>query len=163
MDNAALSAFCRREHADLVGMIGLYCGDGDLAEDLVQEALVRLCRRWSVLASEGDAGRWVRRVAFNLAKTNFRTRATRRRILDRYGPTMAATTVVGPTPTALAVRRAVSVLPDRQRQAVILRYFCDLSVADVAVSMNCAEGTVKSLTSQAVAGLRGAGLEFDDD
>jgi RNA polymerase sigma factor (sigma-70 family) len=45
-------------------------------------------------------------------------------------------------------------LPDRQRAAIVLRYFADLSVRDTASALGCAEGTVKSLTSQAITALR---------
>ena len=86
--DASLDDFCRAHHRRLVGMLGLYCGDGDLADELAQEALVRLCRHWEELPTEGDAARWVNRVAFNLAKSTFRTRAVRRRVVDRYGPTL---------------------------------------------------------------------------
>lgn len=161
--DAELAVFCRRDYPRLVGMIGLYCGDRDLAEDIAQEALARLCRHWPDLPSEADAARWVTRVAMNLAKSSLRTKATRKRIIDRFGPTLASTTVDTESATALAVRAAVARLPERQRRVIILRYFCDLAVAEVAVVMRCSEGTVKSLTSLAVASLRRAGLEFDDD
>ena len=161
--DAELAAFCRRDYPRLVGMIGLYCGDRDLAEDIAQEALARLCNHWTDLPSEADAERWLTRVAMNLAKSSLRTKATRRRIIDHFGPTLAPTAVQTEPATALAVRAAVARLPERQRRVIILRYFCDLAVADVAAVMECPEGTVKSLTSLAVAGLRRAGLEFDDD
>jgi RNA polymerase sigma factor (sigma-70 family) len=54
----------------------------------------------------------------------------------------------------LAVRAAVARLPSRQRIAVVLRYFADLPVRDVAELMRIAEGTVKALTAQAIANLR---------
>jgi DNA-directed RNA polymerase specialized sigma24 family protein len=67
---------------------------------------------------------------------------------------------VPPPPTSpdpddqLAVRAAVALLPHRQRAALVLRYYADLSVAEVAEALECAPGTVKSLTSKGVAGLR---------
>ena len=145
-------------------MLGLYCGDRDLAEELVQEALARLCVHWSRLPSEADAARWLTRVSFNLAKSSFRTRAARRRIMERFGGSLVPDVAGHDEGTsALAVRAAVAGLPERQRRVIVLRYFCDLPVADVAELMGCPEGTVKSLTSGAVAGLRRAGLEVTDD
>jgi RNA polymerase sigma factor (sigma-70 family) len=163
--DGGLDAFCHREHRRLVGMLGLYCGDGDLAEDLTQEALARLCRQWQKLPTEADASRWLTRVGLNLAKSTFRSRATRSRILDRYGHTLVRSDAAGGVDAAdvLAVRAAVAALPDRQRQVIILRYFCDLPVTEVALVIGCPEGTVKSLTSQAVTGLRRSGLEVSDD
>lgn len=53
-----------------------------------------------------------------------------------------------------AVRDAVSRLPVRQREAVVFRYFGQLSVRETAAAMGCAEGTVRALTSQGIAALR---------
>ena len=163
-DRSDLDAFCRREYVRLVGMMGLYCGDGHLAEDLTQEALARLCRHWADLPTDEDARRWVTRVAMNLAKTSFRARSGRQRILDHYGASIAApASPSAERSSALAVRAAVARLPERQRRVVILRYFCDMPVAEVSSLMGCPEGTVKSLTSLAVTSLRRSGLEFTDD
>ena len=143
-------------------MLGLYCGDGDLADELAQESLVRLCRHWDQLPSGEDAVRWVNRVAFNLAKSTFRTRATRRRITERFGAALGPHSSTGDDDASLAVRAAVARLPERERRVVILRYFCDLPVREVAIQMGCQEGTVKSLTSRAMTSLRSSGLEFSD-
>jgi len=159
-----LAATCESQYPRLVGMLGLYCGDRELAEDLAQEALARLCRHWPRLPTPDDAERWVTRVALNLAKSSFRSRATRRRIIERYGPSMARShATAGVTAEALAVRAAVAALPERERRVLILRYFADLPVADVATLMRCPDGTVKTLTAQGIARLRSAGLEVTDD
>lgn len=158
-----LDAFCHRQHPRLVGMLGLYCGDRDLAEELTQEALARLCNHWSKLPSAEDAERWLMRVAFNLAKSQFRMRTTRRRVLDRYGHSLALTDRQQDGATVIAVRSAVASLPERERRALILRYFNDLPVIEVALEMSCPEGTVKTLTAQAIRRLRTAGLEISDD
>ena len=163
LTSADLDAFCVREYRWLVGLLGLYCGDADVGEELAQEALVRLCRNWDRLPTEADAKRWLTRVALNLAKSRMRSRAVRQRILDRYGHTLVRRDPSTDEARVFAVRAAVAGLPDRQRRVVILRYFCDLSVADVAVLMECPSGTVKSLTSIAIAALRRTGLEVTDD
>jgi RNA polymerase sigma factor (sigma-70 family) len=54
----------------------------------------------------------------------------------------------------LTLRTAIESLPPRQRAAIVLRYYADLSVVDTADAMSCAPGTVKSLCSQAIATLR---------
>ena len=59
------------------------------------------------------------------------------------------------------MRDAVAALPERQRRALVLRYFSDLPVVEVATMMGCPEGTVKTLTARAIAALRGAGLVDD--
>jgi RNA polymerase sigma-70 factor (ECF subfamily) len=157
-----LDAFCRDQYGRILGMLGLYCGDRDLAEELTQETLARACRDWPRLASSDGAERWLARVAFNLAKSSFRSRAARRRVIERYGPFLEDVTVDRDPASVLAVRAAVAALPERQRRAVILRYFADLPIAEVGLVMRCPQGTVKTLTFQAIAQLRRAGLEVDD-
>ena len=62
---------------------------------------------------------------------------------------------VDPDPAdAVAIRRAVAALPRRQWTALVLRYYADLPVSEVAALMGCAPGTVKSLTSKALTALR---------
>ena len=158
-----LDSFCRDQHARVLGMLSLYCADRDLAEELTQEALARLCIHWVRLPSTEDAERWLTRVAFNLAKSSFRSKATRRRVLDRHGHALAPGPISGDAASAIAVRSAVAALPERERRALILRYFADLPVAEVASRMSCPEGTVKTLTFQAIGRLRRAGLEVSDD
>jgi RNA polymerase sigma factor (sigma-70 family) len=146
-------AFCRREHPRLVGALSLYCGDSDVALELAQEALARACRDWGRVSQMAAPGAWTHRVAINLANRTFRRRAAERAAQHRQasGP---------PAPhepdhaDAIAVRAAVVGLPRRQRTALVLRYYSDLPVAEVAELMSCSQGTVKALTHQAVAALR---------
>ena len=90
-------------------------------------------------------------MAFNLAKSGFRRLRVARRVAALCDG--AAASDSDPT-DAITVRSAVAALPPRQRAAVVLRYFNDLSVADTAEILGCADGTVKALTSQALATLR---------
>ena len=156
-----LASVCEREHPVLVGALGLYLGDRTEAEDIAQEALVRLVQRWPLDGVE-NPGAWVMRVAFNLATSSFRRRSSQRRALDRLAQ-RAPTHEANDTAEVLAVRRAILALPDRQRCAVVLRYFADLSVRDTAHHLGCPEGTVKTLVHQAIKTLRHAGLEVTAD
>ena len=61
------------------------------------------------------------------------------------------------------IRVAVRSLPRREREALVLRYFADFSVREVAASMRCPEGTVKTLTRRGIERLRRSGLVEDDD
>jgi RNA polymerase sigma-70 factor (sigma-E family) len=144
-------AFCLEVWPRLYRNVALYCGDDGLAEDVAQEAMARAWERWPMVAATSSPTAWVHRVAFNLATSRFRRRAIERRALARVGPGLE---LGGPEPTALVVRAAVAMLPDRQRAALVLRYFDDLSVEDTAAAMGCATGTVKSLTHQAIDALR---------
>jgi RNA polymerase sigma-70 factor (ECF subfamily) len=146
--------FCAREHARLVGAIGLYCGDALLAEDVAQEALVRACLRWStVRALEFPAG-WVYRVAVNLANSHFRRQAVRRRLERR---TSASGEHRDPDmPDVVAVREVLAALKPRARTAVVLRYYLDYSVAQTAAAMGIPQNTVKTLVRRGLAQMNDA-------
>jgi RNA polymerase sigma-70 factor (ECF subfamily) len=156
-----LSTFCRCEWPRLVGTLSLYTGDGELAQDLAQETLARVCRDWPTVSRLDAPGAWAHKVALNLARSHFRHRAVARRLGHRVATSDRAEepNVVG----AIVVRAALRDLPDRQRMAVVLRYFADLSVAETAEAMRCPEGTVKTLTREAILALRSAGLITNPD
>jgi RNA polymerase sigma factor (sigma-70 family) len=145
------TAFCESVHRSLYGALFLYCGSRETAEDLTQETLLRVWRDWASVSTMDRPDRWALRVGFNLAKSGFR----RLRVARRVAALADSVDAGDADPTdAIAVRAAVATLPPRQRAAIVLRYFNDLSVADTAAVLQCAEGTVKALTSQAVDNLR---------
>ncbi len=157
-----LTGFCREAWPRLVGALSLYTGDCHVAEELAQEALVRVCERWSeVQAMESPMG-WAHRVGFNLANSHYRRRGAERRARQRL---QAVVDVAAPTvesADAVALRHAVAALPDAQRRALVLRYYADLPVADVALLMDCPENTIKTHTRRAIEHLREAGLHHDE-
>lgn len=153
LEDPALVAFCADLHPRLLGALILSTGDPEAAEDLAQEALCRVVERWSSVRGMASPEGWVFRVAFNLSHSWWRRSASATRALLRLhaqAPLAAADPDVA---TRDWVRAAVAVLPPRQRQVIALRYYADLSVAQTARVMGCAEGTVKSLTSKASAEL----------
>lgn len=151
-----LAAVCEAEHPRLVGMLALYTGDRHVAEELAQDALVRLCQHWPKVR-EGNPAAWLTTVAMNLGRSMFRRRGAARRAMARHGGSDEV--VERDDATVLAVREAVAALPRRQREAVIHRHFLGHSVRESAAAMGCAEGTVKSLTHKGLAALRKAGLD----
>ena len=157
-----LAAFCRREHPRLVGAVGLYLGDVALAEEIAQEALLRACRDWSRVRTFGSPGAWVHRVAMNLAVSAGRRRQAKRRADERLVSYAGLAPGEEDREAAVAMRAALAKLPDRQREALVLRYFADLSVSETAEAMRCPEGTVKTLTSRGVATLRAMGWEVEE-
>lgn len=142
-------AFFERVFDPLVGALWLYCGDRWVAEEIAQEALARVARDWPKVAQMAAPMGWAHRVAFNLAHSHFRRARIGRRVTARHArqerPEAVATEVI---PEALVVREAVRALPPRQRQAVVLFYFADMPVAEVARVMGAAENTVKSWLSR---------------
>lgn len=151
-----LDEFCRREWPRLVGAVSLSTGDPDLAQEVAQETLARVCRDWRRVSRLEAPGAWAHRVAINLVRSHFRHRA----VVRRHDRSVRVEDSVGDddATSAVAIRAALLQLPTRQRTALALRYFSDLSVRDTAEAMRCPEGTVKTLTHQAIAGLRAMGL-----
>jgi RNA polymerase sigma-70 factor (ECF subfamily) len=145
--------FCIAEYPRLVGSLILFTGDADLAADLAQEALARAIRHWSRLEKMTSPGAWVHRVALNLAKRAGAKKQREQIVCERLAALQAAS-VQAEADSALVVRAAVLGLPERQRAAIVLRYYADLPVAEVAQIMRIAEGTVRALTHQGTEKLR---------
>jgi RNA polymerase sigma-70 factor (ECF subfamily) len=163
MDDVAMDGahkFCRQVRPRLVGTILLVLGDVHVAEELAQETLARVWVNWATLGPLDDMARraWAYRVAMNLANSWWRRRMAERRAVTR----LSSRQVDSDPADALAVRAAVRALPPRQRTALVLRYYADLSVDEVASLMRCAPGTVKALTNQALNRLRTVVRELEE-
>lgn len=149
-----LTEFCEAEWPRLVGALSLYTGDADLAEELAQEAVARACRHWrKVRAMEAPAA-WLHRVARNLAHSHFR----RKRVGDRVNEKVAVTDHVASAADAIAIRAVVAALPERERDAIVLRFYLGYSVRETAQELDVPEGTVKTLTHRAIGRMRDAGF-----
>lgn len=150
---------CRAEHPRLVGALSLYLGDRGIAEELAQEALARALDRWVQVREARDPAAWVRRVAFNLARSWWRRQYAERRAYARHGIGEAG--AQDPSPAlGVAVRAAVAALPPRQREVVIARFYLDLDLASTAELLGLTVPAVKGLQHRAAAALRAA---LDDD
>jgi RNA polymerase sigma-70 factor (ECF subfamily) len=134
-------------------MLGLYCGNDALGEELAQDALERACRDWRRVGSKDDPAAYVRRSAINLANSYFRRKAAERRALARLGSRPSEESS-GDAADAVTLRQAVAALPRRQKTAIVLRFYADLSFPEVAESMDIPLSTAKSLVGRAVARLR---------
>jgi RNA polymerase sigma-70 factor (sigma-E family) len=145
--------FMKAHFPRLVGGLTLHCGDAALAEEVAQETLIRVWDHWDDVRHCESPQAWAWRVALNLTSSWFRRRAAERRAAHRMGaaPEEAATS---DTADRLVVREALRHLPPRQRAALVLRYYDQLTVAESATAMRCAPGTVKSLTHHAITALR---------
>ncbi len=127
------------------------------AEDLVQECLLKVARRWPRIRRMEQPRAYARRILVNLALDGARGRAQRRRELEPGTP--ASLIAADPLP-ALEARaellQALGQLHERQRAVLVLRYFNDLTEAQVAEVLGCSPGTVKSSASRGLARLREA-------
>ncbi|MEM7141035.1 MAG: sigma-70 family RNA polymerase sigma factor [Actinomycetota bacterium] len=156
-----LEEFCAAEYPRVLGALLLYTGEPLLAEELTQEAFVRVCRDWSKVSRLDRPGAWAHKVAINLARSRFRRRGSRRRAEARLRAGAVAPEQPA-TADAIAVRDAVAQLDDDDRAVVVLRFFADLPVADTADALGIPSGTVKTRTRRAVASLRDVGFTIDE-
>lgn len=121
-----------------------YCGNLTDAQDVVQEACCRALARWQSVSQYEDPAGWVRRVAWNLATSQWR----RTRRLSAWTTSDEASTA-GPTPDRVDLVSALAKLPARQRQVVVMHYLGDLSVTEIAEMSQVPTGTVKSWMARA--------------
>jgi RNA polymerase sigma-70 factor (sigma-E family) len=131
------------------------------AEDLVQECLLRVARRWPRVRKMDHPTAYARTVLVHLALDEGKHR-TRRRAelaeaaaapLDQHQDD-AAVGVLGRVEVSADLMQALGELPPRQRVALVLRYFEDLSEAQTAATLCCSVGTVKSQAAHGLARLR---------
>jgi RNA polymerase sigma-70 factor (sigma-E family) len=149
-DNTARLAALYARHAPRAGRLAyLLTGDPDLAEDLAQEAFVRLVARLGSIRDDAVIAAYLRRSIVNLARKHWRKARSERSYLRREGRNLATQATMGPD---LAdhdeLWRALQQLPHRQRAAIVLRFYEDLSEAETARVLGCAVGTVKSSVSR---------------
>jgi RNA polymerase sigma factor (sigma-70 family) len=159
----------------------LLSGDHASAEDLLQMTLLRIARRWPAAKAAPEA--YARQVLVNLSRDQYRRRNSRVReqALPELGgePSLSGKPDSGSRPPAGsgpclsrgsysgatddhadavvgrdAVITALSELPARQREVLVLRFYADLSVVETASAMGASKGTVKSYTSRALARMR---------
>lgn len=134
------AAFYRRELPRLTALAVALVGTAE-AEEIAQEALLRAHRAWRRIERYDRPGAWVRRVALNLATSRRRRLSNEARALARSA---RATPLATPPPEVEEVWAHVRSLPERQATAIALYYLDDLSIADLAAVMGCAEGTAKA-------------------
>ena len=131
----------------------LLTGDRSLAEDLVQDAFVKVLGRFHDLRNRDAFWWYLRRTIVNLSTSHFRRRRVERVWLARQRPDGAA-----PTPHDLAerdrLRTALMTLRPEQRAAIVLRFYEDLSEADTAEALSMTLGTVKPTVSRGLERLR---------
>jgi RNA polymerase sigma-70 factor (sigma-E family) len=131
----------------------LLTGDRALAEDLVQEAFERLVGRLRHLRDPGVFGAYLRRTIVNLATSHFRHRRVERTYLER----LARDPLPRTNPNEdldRTMHEALLRLPERQRAAIVLRFYEDLSDVQTAEVLRCSPGTVRSLVSRGMKTLR---------
>ena len=149
-DPAAFAEFVAARSASLHRTAYLLVGDRQLAQDLLQEALTKTYVAWPRLRDPSKADAYTRKVITTTAITWFRRRSWGERPTDTV-PERAGGDHIDDLTTRDLLWQALLSLPPRQRAAIVLRFYEDLSEARTAEVLGCAPGTVKSQVS---AGLR---------
>jgi RNA polymerase sigma-70 factor (sigma-E family) len=148
----------QQRRVDLFRLAMFLVDDRAAAEDLVQEAFATLHRRWSKLTDPTAGYGYLRSTVVNAARHHHRHQAVQRRHLKvaepQDGP--AADYLVLLAEEHRQVLRALRVLPARQRAVVVLRYWEQLTEAEIARTLGISTGTVKSSASRAMRALHKA-------
>ncbi len=152
-DRSSFEAYVQARTESLSRVAYLLTGDHHLAQDLVQQAFLRVAGRWRRIAAMGDPDPYVRKVLYHEHISWWRQTRRLAQVslhgVDRPVPDKADE--IGMT---LAVQRALARLGPRQRAALVLRYFEDLTETQTAEILGCRVGTVKSQVRDGLARLR---------
>lgn len=148
-------ALYHAHHADLVRFASLLAPEDGIAEDLVQEAFVRLYRSWGRIRDEAKVPSYLRSTVANLA----RGRGRRLSVAYRNRP--------HPSPDAASAEEGalsgedrseviglLKTLPARQRECLVLRYYENLTESEIAATLGISVGSVRTHTSRGMAALQ---------
>lgn len=145
------TAFVRATWGEHLRLAWLLTGDQDRAEELLQDCLVKLYPRWLRVAGRGDPQAYLRRMLVNARVSRWR-RSRREELVwdapDREDPRAV------PREPEDHLQRALRALSRQQRAVMVLRHYADLSEQEVATTLGCSVGSVKTHHSRAVARLR---------
>ena len=158
---AGVTALYQEHATGLIRLAVVMLGDRVAAEDVVQDAFLGLYRHWSGLSDPGNALAYVRSAVLNRCRNALRQRGRSGRLEAGRGATGPREAMASESAEAAVlvgeehqrVLTAIRALPDRQREALVLRFYLDMSEAEAARAMGISRGTVKSATSRAVAAL----------
>ncbi|MEU8344573.1 RNA polymerase sigma-70 factor, sigma-E family [Actinomadura meyerae] len=157
----ALAALFRAHHLSLVRLAVLLLGDQGTAEDIVQDVYARMQRRHErrgrgsgLPSAQQELLAYARTAVLNSGRTLLRRRALTHRLFQTPQPVWSAENDALIADDRRRVLHALGRLPARQREAIVLRYYLDLSEAEIAAAMGVRPGTVKSTISRGLDALR---------
>jgi RNA polymerase sigma-70 factor (sigma-E family) len=154
VDQNSFATVFNEHHRRAVRLAYLLTSDADQAEDIVAEAFAKVYARWSK-GEVRDVGAYLRRAVANEANSKLRRRYLERTIAARRsGDDRGVHTIDDGAADRDQVWQAIQRLPDKQRKAVVLRYYEDLPEAETAELLGCSVGTVKSQVSRGLARLQ---------
>jgi RNA polymerase sigma-70 factor (sigma-E family) len=156
LNGSALAEFSDFAHSRWPRLVRLGYGltrDRGLAEDLAQTTLANAYASWSRVRKADDPDAYLRRILLNSYRAGFRKRRVAEQLSDAV-PDLAVADPLGQHGDRTAVLAAVAALPPKQREVVLLRFWLDLTEIQVATTLGCSVGNVKSQTARALAKLR---------
>jgi RNA polymerase sigma-70 factor (sigma-E family) len=160
-DDAEFSDFMHGRWAQLVRLGYGLTGDLQLAEDLAQTAFARAYASWPRVRRAADPDAYVRKIVVNANLNRFR----KHRVTEDLTAAVPEAAQPGDPPgrheDRAALVAALLQLPQGQRAVVVLRYWLDMTEAEVAAVMGCSVGNVKSQASRALAKLRDSAALID--
>jgi RNA polymerase sigma-70 factor (sigma-E family) len=151
---AAVSELLRAHHLELVRLAVLMTGDLASAEDVVQDVFEAMHRRWPSLRSGISGLAYARAGVLNRCRSVHRRNAIRR----KHAADLAELPGSGPDAASAAADRdvlatALRELPRRQREVIVLRYYCDLDAGEIAAVLRIGPSAVRSTMSRGLAAL----------
>lgn len=151
---ASLEELYVRHAPEAIRLAYLITHDAAFAEDVAQEAFVRVAGRFRHLRSFDTFDAYLRRTVVNLCRSHFRRQKVARAYLarTRAGPITSA--ALPDLETRDELRSALAALPERQRAALVLRFYLDLSEERTADTLGCSVPAARSLVFRAMATLR---------
>jgi RNA polymerase sigma-70 factor (sigma-E family) len=150
--NRELSALFDAHYSDLRGLAFVILGDSHLAEEIVMDAFTKVFSSWTRVRRLDWPHGYLRRVVVNLCRGKIRRRRLELRVnavIQRRNEIEVSEWDAEHSDARLDVWEAVRRLPERQRLCVVLRYLEDMPEADIAETLDCSIGTVKSQTFRA--------------
>ncbi len=139
----------------LLRLAYLLTADRHLAEDMVQEVLIKAHRRWSRVSAAGDVDAYVRRMLVNEHISWRRRRSSTEVPVERMTDEQDTARLDEGVVARDWMWRMLARLPARQRAVLVLRHYERLSDPEIAALLGCADATVRSLAARGLAALRG--------
>jgi RNA polymerase sigma factor (sigma-70 family) len=153
---AELAELYQRHVGRAAALARLLTADDQAAEDVAHEAFIRSAGRFAHLRRPDAFDAYLRRTVVNLCRTRFRRARVEREWLYRQDPREQVERPAYDPDARDEVWRAVQRLPWRQRAAVALRFYEDLSLAQIGEVLRCSDRAAEALVARALASLRQA-------
>lgn len=153
MVEAEFAQFVANRQAALLRFATVVCMDGSLAQDLVQDALIRTHQRWDRISAMAAPEAYVKKIIVN-AHLSFRRKFSRVRLVDEFEPRAANGDHAAQSADRAMLAEELAKLPKQQRVVLALRFYEGMTDAEIAEVLGCTVGTVRGYASRALATLR---------